>query len=985
METFGWKAGKRWAAGEKSYLPVVLSRRSLGSIHRGCVVSLVRVKEEVYYCFVTSIRMAVLFVHFSIDWPSEFVFSFPVEDHSLLPFVHMSSNPTARQTRSASATSTLTSNTDHESHLLDHLQSPMEFTQLFHQYVQSSTHRSSLIDDLCSIFSKSKNVDSKVLIFLLDCFISNEQNLCRDLSDLQFKQDLLPFIKRTLSTSEDTEEILLATLRCLIALIECRADLLTLTVAEWLSSVLHFVVTRISSTSYLTYGDLIIDLLTKIVEHFTPLPKEIVDVLGRSPSSIISSQFLTQLKTWVKHLDDTRLALFAIHLWQPLAALLSRLLTRGYTKGNEMLAIIQDAFVVGNYSIRGAAFSAWSSFMTHIYRSDFNLKHDDLHQQQLSTRLLKLFLTPFLPDNTSKSKSASIAKGRAWLVLLAAYPTHVDDVLLPFLAFAFGNFSPCKASSAVASWWPECRHIGAQYLHDLLKDPEHGITAVKVAGDQLLNYLFDAILEQLLDSTNKSDVNEESSLWLTSWKAYLAHLSNLFSSSQMISDQQHLAINTCLFTRLEQFWIDARVPTQSLLRLFEAFEQTSFPLAIETVLRDSSLRANTDPSSSSGRSTLSDQYLHLFLEHAVRYQEDNPSIADSYLRVISYLIETLSKTSDENFSQQTSALLRKCSAEFSLQPVATASLFWHIWLRCSTHLISILNRTRSVDFDEQRQETTMELLLRPFSFADVQRLENSYALMWTQLFRALCRLVLLDQQQSTSSVIQIYVQFLRHAPVLQQAIQDQRHQRLFGFLLAAVKTLLREFPAGSSDRAMSSSHLSKRSASSFTLCLTQLSTTINEILRRVLSDDDNTTQWTLVCYCLFKSNKTASDDQGKSLVVTYVRDLLVELFPFCKTPSHLELLFTQLPQLVPFLKMYELIALNNPSASISDHVLLTRILSTIQSVFEPSDSSTLLQLTYPLLIFTFQHAKTAIRNKARKCWNETFGRSTFLVYPNELR
>ncbi|CAF4334015.1 unnamed protein product, partial [Rotaria sordida] len=31
-----------------------------------------------------------------------------------------------------------------------------------------------------------------------------------------------------------------------------------------------------------------------------------------------------------------------IHLWEPLAALLSRLLTRGHTKGNEMLAVMQD-------------------------------------------------------------------------------------------------------------------------------------------------------------------------------------------------------------------------------------------------------------------------------------------------------------------------------------------------------------------------------------------------------------------------------------------------------------------------------------------------------------------------------------------------------------------------------------------------------------------------------------------------------------------
>ena len=82
--------------------------------------------------------------------------------------------------------------------------------------------------------------------------------------------------------------------------------------------------------------------------------------------------------------------------------------------------------------------------MSHIYHSDLNLNNtDDLHQQQLYNRLLKLFLTPFLPDYTSKSKSASIAKCRAWLVLVSAYPTHIDDVLLPFLSFAFGTHISC--------------------------------------------------------------------------------------------------------------------------------------------------------------------------------------------------------------------------------------------------------------------------------------------------------------------------------------------------------------------------------------------------------------------------------------------------------------------------------------------------------------------------------------------------------------
>ncbi|CAF4474451.1 unnamed protein product, partial [Rotaria sp. Silwood2] len=60
------------------------------------------------------------------------------------------------------------------------------------------------------------------------------------------------------------------------------------------------------------------------------------------------------------------------------------------------------------------------------------------------------------------------------------------------------------------------------------------------------------------------------------------------------------------------------------------------------------------------------------------------------------------------------------------------------------------------------------------------------------------------------------------------------------------------------------------------------------------------------------------------------------------------------------------------------HVLL-------HTVYESSNGLSILKIIYPLLIIAFQHNKTAIRNKARKCWNETFGRLTFIVYPNELR
>ena len=251
----------------------------------------------------------------------------------------MSSSSTAgvRKTRSTSANSSPEGSTFLDD-LRRNLSSSTEFTQIYNQCYQIATLRTSLIETLCNILTDSHHVDPKILLFIIDVLISNHD----DLTDLQVKQDILPFIKHTLLTNKDDHELSLSTLRFLIVSIEHRSSFLSSIVSEWLSSVLHFVVARISPSTYSIYGDSVIDLLTKIVQYFTPLPKEIVDVLGRSPSSIISTNFLTQLKSWVKHVDDTKLALFVIHLWEPLAALLSRLLTRGHTKGNEMLAVIQD-------------------------------------------------------------------------------------------------------------------------------------------------------------------------------------------------------------------------------------------------------------------------------------------------------------------------------------------------------------------------------------------------------------------------------------------------------------------------------------------------------------------------------------------------------------------------------------------------------------------------------------------------------------------
>ncbi len=402
----------------------------------------------------------------------------------------------------------------------------------------------------------------------------------------------------------------------------------------------------------------------------------------------------------------------------------------------------------------------------------------------------------------------------------------------------------------------------------------------------------------------------------------------------------------------------------------------------------------------------------MMLEHAIRFNDEDQTNEEAYLHVISYLIDTLSKTSDENFCYQTSSLLLRCSVELSHQPLTIPSLFWHIWFRCSTHLINILNRSYTFELnnqiDNQKQETSIELLLRPFAFNDIQSLDYSYTLLWIQLFKALCRLALINNDQSKNLLIHLLVELLRNEPAFEQAINDQHNQRLFGFILIIIKTLLKTFSdidlSAILDRSNNNfvhlfSITQKRSvpsvSSSIILCFTQLSIILNHILQRLLSNNENNTQYILVCCCLFKSNKISSIEQTKLFVFTYIRDLIVDLLSLCKIYSHLEIIFKNLTQLIPFLYLYEQsININlslGGSSPISihkqqtDNIILNKILTIISLVFEPSNSSSLIQLVYPILILAFQHSKTIMRNKARKCWNETFGRMTFIVYPNELR
>ncbi|CAF3182933.1 unnamed protein product, partial [Rotaria sp. Silwood2] len=103
-----------------------------------------------------------------------------------------SSTITTRKTRSTC----VISNSMDISNIVDdfhgNLHSPIQFTHIYNQYYQSQTQRSTIINILCNILT-TENVDRKIFLFILDCIITNYDYL----SDIQFKQDVLPFIKQT--------------------------------------------------------------------------------------------------------------------------------------------------------------------------------------------------------------------------------------------------------------------------------------------------------------------------------------------------------------------------------------------------------------------------------------------------------------------------------------------------------------------------------------------------------------------------------------------------------------------------------------------------------------------------------------------------------------------------------------------------------------------------------------------------------------------
>ena len=115
-----------------------------------------------------------------------------------------------RSTNTVSSPCSITSTID-ETHFLDDLQanlhSSIQFINSYNKCYQIPTLRSSLIENLCRILANSVNVDLKILIFILDCFTTNPDGLLVELTDIQFKQDLLPFIKHVLLKNDEDQRI----------------------------------------------------------------------------------------------------------------------------------------------------------------------------------------------------------------------------------------------------------------------------------------------------------------------------------------------------------------------------------------------------------------------------------------------------------------------------------------------------------------------------------------------------------------------------------------------------------------------------------------------------------------------------------------------------------------------------------------------------------------------------------------------------------
>lgn len=254
-----------------------------------------------------------------------------------------SSTPrTTRQTRATTSNIHAGNEGNLLQDLLNNLHSSGQFIDLYNRSIQSHPSRSVVTTHLCRTLVhclQNENLDRKIPLFVLDCLTNSYSD---QITDALFKEDLLPFFKHVFTHPDDDQATVLSTLRCLSVLVQHRSSILLGQLAEWLSSIFHFLVTSLSPSTYVIYDPPLNELLGEIVQQFSPLSKDIVDVLSRTSATIISSQFLNQLKTWIDHVDDLRFSLFALQLWQTLAKLFTRLIIRNHTKGTQLLTVLDD-------------------------------------------------------------------------------------------------------------------------------------------------------------------------------------------------------------------------------------------------------------------------------------------------------------------------------------------------------------------------------------------------------------------------------------------------------------------------------------------------------------------------------------------------------------------------------------------------------------------------------------------------------------------
>ncbi|CAF0924259.1 unnamed protein product, partial [Didymodactylos carnosus] len=959
-----------------------------------------------------------------------------------------------------------------------------------------------LVDILCTSLIKleqCENVDYCQIVIDYLC----EDVFLNEISDIQFKQDLLPFIKHTLD-KRTQPQLVLCILNFIISLIKHRSSLIILTFCDWFESLLTFLTVITIEELEHHYLNVTSDLCQAIISKLNELKE--VDLFVRTHlQSIINTLFLSKLRTLMQHqnVSNIKINMFAIKLWTTLVILMGKQMLRGTPKANEILGLLQEAFISPNYDLRSCAFQAWSEFVHNLFYTiksyQFNVKH------------MKLFLAPFLLDNTWKNEQTSYQKCLSWYELIKShrliYSTMFQDVIKPFLTFCYGYPSKYwknrssnpnetattsngdagvedeSSSSLVRHKFISCVEIGYELLvctlssssqdhrpvnNDMYLTYSERDDFIRECCDHILHYLFDTIS----DLSPKLDEQQ----FLTNWNSYFQVLTKFLVSSTTkstitpISDQKKQFIYHLLIEKFEAIWLNPSYTTDFILKLFfQAFESNQFPLCSQPIIGNTRTKTysltqnhstfsktktkkeqqqNTEQNSSKrsstviceipifphgsihsaqlpltstddldtdevSKTTLCDQFLHMFIEHSVRFVSiDSHSTNERLLHLITHLIDTLSKTSEYNFCLQTSLLLSKCIDELRQQHLQS-TLAWHIWSKCSQQIIHILNRTSQRFLSKKNDRlcpytTSIELLLKSFQLGDSDRLDQSYILIWQQLFKALCRTTLLDSAHG-QSFTQILDDLFRETPTIECSLDNERQM---GFLIIALKTLCHSLQDTSHETRVdngqkvppSSSTINTTSTSQFSLFsssqqkrlsilnnLSCMSSLINHLLEKinVISQDD---KWSSICSCLLKSKTPSTTaQQYKIIVYVTIKELILDLLSLCKSQSHLEHILEQeqfLHVLLKFLLSYENLILLNQNSN--KHMgtfesFIIKILSQIQISYDSSKANVLLNLIYPLLVLCFQHPKTSLKTKIKKFWNDTFGKVSNITYPAPLR